>query len=116
MTLASDVTVGIRSGMWLLRSRWLLCVGAGWYICCLGAGDLLASKGHHDLTNPLCLYSITSTVACDMDLAKYPLDEQECMLDLESCECPLHDWGRAPSCLRLHWLIQWGRAVRVASL
>uniref|UniRef100_A0A8D0SJP3 Gamma-aminobutyric acid receptor subunit delta n=1 Tax=Sus scrofa TaxID=9823 RepID=A0A8D0SJP3_PIG len=32
------------------------------------------------------LYSIriTSTVACDMDLAKYPLDEQECMLHLES--------------------------------
>jgi len=36
------------------------------------------------------LYStrITSTVACDMDLAKYPMDEQECMLHLESCECP----------------------------
>lgn len=49
-------------------------------------GDLLASKGHRDLTNSLCLYSITSTVACDMDLAKYPMDEQECMLDLESCE------------------------------
>ncbi|CAM2104540.1 unnamed protein product [Caretta caretta] len=33
------------------------------------------------------LYSIriTSTVACDMDLTKYPMDEQECMLDLESC-------------------------------
>uniref|UniRef100_A0A8C8ZQQ2 Gamma-aminobutyric acid type A receptor subunit delta n=1 Tax=Prolemur simus TaxID=1328070 RepID=A0A8C8ZQQ2_PROSS len=32
------------------------------------------------------LYSIriTSTVACDMDLAKYPMDKQECMLDLES--------------------------------
>ncbi|KAF6108853.1 gamma-aminobutyric acid type A receptor subunit delta [Phyllostomus discolor] len=32
------------------------------------------------------LYSIriTSTVACDMDLAKYPLDEQECALHLES--------------------------------
>uniref|UniRef100_A0A2K6LST4 Gamma-aminobutyric acid receptor subunit delta n=1 Tax=Rhinopithecus bieti TaxID=61621 RepID=A0A2K6LST4_RHIBE len=32
------------------------------------------------------LYSIriTSTVACDMDLAKYPMDEQECMLELES--------------------------------
>ncbi|XP_067826548.1 gamma-aminobutyric acid receptor subunit delta isoform X3 [Heptranchias perlo] len=32
------------------------------------------------------LYSIrvTSTVACDMDLTKYPMDEQECMLDLES--------------------------------
>lgn len=65
------------------------------YICCLGAGDLLASKGYRDLTtNLLCLYSITSTVACDMDLAKYPMDEQECMLDLESCECPLQGWGR----------------------
>ncbi|XP_053433004.1 gamma-aminobutyric acid receptor subunit delta isoform X3 [Nycticebus coucang] len=32
------------------------------------------------------LYSIriTSTVACDMDLAKYPMDKQECVLDLES--------------------------------
>ncbi|XP_073512984.1 gamma-aminobutyric acid receptor subunit delta isoform X4 [Phyllobates terribilis] len=32
------------------------------------------------------LYSsrITSTVSCDMDLTKYPLDEQECRLDLES--------------------------------
>ncbi|XP_054706005.1 gamma-aminobutyric acid receptor subunit delta isoform X3 [Grus americana] len=36
------------------------------------------------------LYSIriTSTVACDMDLSKYPMDEQECMLDLESCQFP----------------------------
>lgn len=32
---------------------------------------------------------ITSTVACDMDLTKYPMDEQECMLDLESCELEL---------------------------
>ncbi|KAM4652118.1 gamma-aminobutyric acid receptor subunit delta [Discoglossus pictus] len=32
------------------------------------------------------LYSsrITSTVSCDMDLTKYPMDDQECMLDLES--------------------------------
>nr|DBA16335.1 TPA: hypothetical protein GDO54_003739 [Pyxicephalus adspersus] len=32
------------------------------------------------------LYSsrITSTVSCDMDLTKYPMDEQECLLDLES--------------------------------
>nr|XP_015093831.2 gamma-aminobutyric acid receptor subunit delta [Vicugna pacos] len=39
------------------------------------------------------LYSIriTSTVACDMDLAKYPMDEQECTLHLESCECPSED-------------------------
>lgn len=36
-----------------------------------------------------CLGRITSTVACDMDLAKYPMDEQECMLHLESCECRL---------------------------
>ncbi|ELK19600.1 Gamma-aminobutyric acid receptor subunit delta [Pteropus alecto] len=36
-------------------------------------------------TSPACcLDSITSTVACDMDLAKYPMDEQECMLHLES--------------------------------
>ncbi|XP_078281187.1 gamma-aminobutyric acid receptor subunit delta isoform X1 [Rhinoraja longicauda] len=36
--------------------------------------------------NGAILYSIriTSTVACDMDLTKYPMDEQECMLDLES--------------------------------
>lgn len=34
-----------------------------------------------------CLGRITSTVACDMDLAKYPMDEQDCMLHLESCEC-----------------------------
>ncbi|XP_044524579.1 gamma-aminobutyric acid receptor subunit delta [Gracilinanus agilis] len=36
--------------------------------------------------NGVILYSIriTSTVACDMDLSKYPMDEQECMLDLES--------------------------------
>ncbi|XP_053137382.1 gamma-aminobutyric acid receptor subunit delta [Hemicordylus capensis] len=36
--------------------------------------------------NGVILYSIrvTSTVACDMDLTKYPMDEQECTLDLES--------------------------------
>uniref|UniRef100_A0A2K6SUH9 Gamma-aminobutyric acid type A receptor subunit delta n=1 Tax=Saimiri boliviensis boliviensis TaxID=39432 RepID=A0A2K6SUH9_SAIBB len=45
------------------------------------------------------LYSIriTSTVACDMDLAKYPMDEQECMLDLESCFlCGRSPPARAP--------------------
>lgn len=40
---------------------------------------------------------ITSTVACDMDLAKYPMDEQECMLHLESCECHA-GWDGAPLC------------------
>lgn len=34
---------------------------------------------------------ITSTVACDMDLTKYPMDEQECRLDLESCKSHLWD-------------------------
>lgn len=62
-------------------SRRLLCVGAG------GLSSIWG-RGHRDLTSPLCLYSITSTVACDMDLAKYPMDEQECVLELESCECP----------------------------
>ncbi|KAM8927646.1 gamma-aminobutyric acid receptor subunit delta [Pelodytes ibericus] len=47
----------------------------------------------------IILYSsrITSTVSCDMDLTKYPLDEQECMLDLESygysAEDILYDWS-----------------------
>ncbi|KAM7338117.1 hypothetical protein ACRRTK_004236 [Alexandromys fortis] len=61
----------------VLMSRRLLCVGAG------GLSSIWG-RGHRDLTSPLCLYSITSTVACDMDLAKYPIDEQECMLELES--------------------------------
>ncbi|XP_075046919.1 gamma-aminobutyric acid receptor subunit delta [Mixophyes fleayi] len=45
------------------------------------------------------LYSsrITSTVSCDMDLTKYPMDEQECMLDLESygysAEDILYNWS-----------------------
>ncbi|XP_075697062.1 gamma-aminobutyric acid receptor subunit delta isoform X3 [Rhinoderma darwinii] len=45
------------------------------------------------------LYSsrITSTVSCDMDLTKYPLDEQECMFDLESygysAEDILYNWS-----------------------
>ncbi|XP_069597028.1 gamma-aminobutyric acid receptor subunit delta isoform X1 [Ranitomeya imitator] len=45
------------------------------------------------------LYSsrITSTVSCDMDLTKYPLDEQECRLDLESygysAEDILYNWS-----------------------
>lgn len=34
---------------------------------------------------------ITSTVACDMDLTKYPMDEQECRLDLESCKSTSSD-------------------------
>ncbi|KTG42494.1 hypothetical protein cypCar_00040064, partial [Cyprinus carpio] len=44
------------------------------------------------------LYSsrITSTAACDMDLTKYPMDEQECMLDLES-------YGYSSEDIVYHW-------------
>lgn len=43
---------------------------------------------YHCLALPFFFFvgRVTSTVACDMDLTKYPMDEQECMLDLESCE------------------------------
>lgn len=35
----------------------------------------------------LCLHdSITATIACNMDLTKYPMDRQVCTLQLESCE------------------------------
>lgn len=33
--------------------------------------------------------SITATIACNMDLTKYPMDRQECTLQLESCEYSL---------------------------
>ncbi|XP_040275874.1 gamma-aminobutyric acid receptor subunit delta [Bufo bufo] len=45
------------------------------------------------------LYSsrITSTVSCDMELTKYPLDEQECRFDLESygysAEDIIYNWS-----------------------
>lgn len=42
--------------------------------------------GTSDVLSLCGVLRITSTVACDMDLTKYPMDEQECMLDLESCE------------------------------
>lgn len=31
-------------------------------------------------------HSITATIACNMDLTKYPMDRQVCTLQLESCE------------------------------
>lgn len=44
-------------------------------------------EGWMFIVSMLCAASrITSTVACDMDLTKYPMDEQECRLDLESCK------------------------------
>lgn len=63
----------------------------GWGVCACGGRRTTACRAPASLpeTSPACcLGRITSTVACDMDLAKYPMDEQECMLHLESCECP----------------------------
>lgn len=34
----------------------------------------------------VCVRRITTTVACNMDLTKYPMDKQTCTLQLESCE------------------------------
>jgi len=33
---------------------------------------------------------ITTTAACMMDLRRYPLDEQNCTLEIESCEYLKH--------------------------
>lgn len=34
----------------------------------------------------LFVHRITTTAACMMDLRRYPLDEQNCTLEIESCE------------------------------
>lgn len=34
----------------------------------------------------LFFFRITTTAACMMDLRRYPLDEQNCTLEIESCE------------------------------
>lgn len=34
----------------------------------------------------VCVRRITTTVACNMDLTKYPMDKQTCTLQLESCK------------------------------
>ncbi|GLD73103.1 gamma-aminobutyric acid receptor subunit beta-2-like protein [Lates japonicus] len=38
----------------------------------------------------VCNRKITTTAACMMDLRRYPLDEQNCTLEIESCKyrCP----------------------------
>lgn len=36
-----------------------------------------------------CVSRITTTAACMMDLRRYPLDEQNCTLEIESCKCSL---------------------------
>lgn len=35
-------------------------------------------------------FRITTTVACNMDLTKYPMDKQTCTLQLESCKDTSH--------------------------
>lgn len=38
------------------------------------------------LVNLFFAFRITTTAACMMDLRRYPLDEQNCTLEIESCE------------------------------
>lgn len=44
-----------------------------------------------------------------MDLAKYPMDEQECMLHLESCECHAGFLGTQTARARAAGLARGGR-------
>lgn len=48
---------------------------------------------------------ITTTVACNMDLTKYPMDKQTCTLQLESCKDTLCLIKRAELCSLNSW---WG--------
>uniref|UniRef100_A0A914S262 Neurotransmitter-gated ion-channel ligand-binding domain-containing protein n=1 Tax=Parascaris equorum TaxID=6256 RepID=A0A914S262_PAREQ len=43
---------------------------------------LLKSQSKHQLTN----VGFTSTLACHMDLRNYPLDSQNCTVEIESCK------------------------------
>jgi len=43
-------------------------------------------------------FRITTTAACMMDLRRYPLDQQNCTLEIESCECA----SRPPSTTGCH--------------
>lgn len=51
-------------------------------------------RGHNDFFirylnktwKPFFAFRITTTAACMMDLRRYPLDEQNCTLEIESCE------------------------------
>jgi len=55
------------------------------------------------LTSSICVFffRITTTAACMMDLRRYPLDEQNCTLEIESCE-----WrGLMPPGPTVHYLL-----------
>lgn len=53
--------------------------------CEWSINNILQLKKFLTLSN-ICVYSITATIACNMDLTKYPMDRQVCTLQLESCE------------------------------
>lgn len=58
--------------------------------------DLLLISSLYMLTrNFMSFYSvlrITTTAACMMDLRRYPLDEQNCTLEIESCKFFIFHW------------------------
>lgn len=38
-------------------------------------------------------FRVTVTALCSMDFSSFPLDTQNCSLELESCETHTHDFG-----------------------
>lgn len=65
--------------VWLYRWRVALalpCLGCPWEASVIPTVPCLCFA-----------FRITTTAACMMDLRRYPLDEQNCTLEIESCEC-----------------------------
>ena len=55
----------------------------------------------HSFWTHFSFLRITTTVACNMDLSKYPMDTQTCKLQLESCEYISYSpWDDFPRWLR----------------
>lgn len=59
-----------------------------------------------DLCVCFCVSRITTTAACMMDLRRYPLDEQNCTLEIESCKCSLSH-PAAKNSIHFHVVSSW---------
>lgn len=70
-----------------------------WTWLLVAASTCFCDEAHISLS--LSVYRITTTAACMMDLRRYPLDEQNCTLEIESCKyrCP---WQPALTPTRRH--------------